>query len=144
VLLWQLLQRLHDADAQPWADGISPDPEDPHYAFSVGGTGFFVVALHPQASRIARRAPLPTLVFNLHDQFEELRASGKYPRMRDTIRRRDTAVQGSVNPMVNDHGQGSEAAQYSGRAVSDQWQAPFTAHDADGDAAGTQAPEDQR
>jgi FPC/CPF motif-containing protein YcgG len=144
VLLWQLLQRLHDADAQPWADGISPDPEDPHFAFSVGGTGFFVVGLHPQASRIARRAPLPTLVFNLHDQFEELRASGKYPRMRDTIRRRDTAVQGSVNPMVNDHGQGSEAAQYSGRAVSDQWQAPFTAHDADGDAAGTQAPEDQR
>jgi len=136
-LLWQLLQRLHDADAQPWAQGISPDPDDPHFAFSVGGTGFFVVGLHPQASRIARRAPLPTLVFNLHEQFEELRASGKYPRMRDTIRRRDTAVQGSVNPMVNDHGQGSEAAQYSGRAVSDQWQAPFTSHEPDADAPDT-------
>ncbi|KRE42169.1 YqcI/YcgG family protein [Knoellia sp. Soil729] len=79
-------------------------------------------------SRIARRAPLPTLVFNLHDQFEELRASDKYARMRDTIRRRDTAVQGTLNPMVNDHGQGSEAAQYSGRAVDEQWEAPFTSH----------------
>ena len=142
-VLWQLLQRLHDADPQPWADGISPDPEDPHFAFSVGGTGFFVVGLHPQASRIARRAPLPTLVFNLHEQFEDLRASGKYPRMRDTIRRRDTAVQGTVNPMVNDHGDASEAVQYSGRAVGEEWQAPFNPHSSTPEEPADSAPEGQ-
>src|SRR6476620_7390004 len=75
----------------------------PHFAFSLAGTAYFVVGLHPAASRIARRTPLPTLVFNLHEQFEELRQSERFERMRDTIRRRDQALQGSVNPMVADH-----------------------------------------
>ncbi|MGL4175530.1 MAG: YqcI/YcgG family protein, partial [Dermatophilaceae bacterium] len=81
--------------------------------------------LHPNASRVARRAPLPTLVFNLHEQFERLRADGRFPRMRDAIRRRDKDLQGSLNPMVTDHGQASEARQYSGRAVPSDWSPPF-------------------
>jgi len=125
-LLWGLLQRLHDADDRPWNEQVSSDPDNPHFAFSVAGTGFFVVGLHPQASRIARRAPLPTLVFNLHEQFEQLRESGSFTRMRDTIRRRDEALQGEVNPMVGDHGDRSEAAQYSGRQVGSTWSPPFT------------------
>jgi len=68
---------------------------------------------------------VPTLVFNLHAQFEQLRASGMFPRMRDRIRARDEALQGQVNPMVSDHGTSSEARQYSGREVSPDWQAPF-------------------
>ncbi len=123
--LWGALQHLHDHDGEPWAPGTSPDPRDPHFAFSVGGTAFFVVGLHPDASRIARRAPLPTLVFNLHEQFERMRSDGRYGRMRDTIRRRDTELQGCLNPMVADHGQGSEARQYSGRAVPADWSPPF-------------------
>ena len=130
-LLWAMLQRLHDADHQPWNPDVSSDPANPHFAFSIAGTGFFVVGLHPQASRLARRAPLPTLVFNLHDQFEQLRASGKFTRMRDTIRRRDETLQGEPNPMVSDHGAHSEAAQYSGRAVGTDWHAPFEPHDAE-------------
>ena len=59
------------------------------------------------------------LVFNLHSQFEELKASGRYDHMRDLIRGRDVELQGSVNPMVADHGEQSEARQYSGRAVAD-------------------------
>ena len=123
--LWAALQHLHDRDAAPWAEGVSPDPSDPHFAFSVDGTAFFVVGLHPAASRIARRAPLPTLVFNLHEQFERMREDGRYERMRETIRRRDTELQGAPNPMAADHGDTSEALQYSGRAVPPHWRPPF-------------------
>jgi uncharacterized protein len=125
ALLWGALQHLHDHDDAPWADGVAADPENPHFAFSVAGTAFFVVGLHPNASRVARRAPLPTLVFNLHTQFERMRADGRYQRMRDTIRRRDTELQGFQNPMVSDHGDTSEARQYAGRAVPPGWVPPF-------------------
>lgn len=124
TLLWRQLELLYEADSKPWDPRVSDDPENPHFAFSVGGTAFFVVGLHPQASRIARRTPLPTLVFNLHEQFEELRASDRFERMRDTIRRRDAELQGSLNPMVADHGRSSEARQYSGRSVPEGWEAP--------------------
>ncbi|MFC8502242.1 guanitoxin biosynthesis heme-dependent pre-guanitoxin N-hydroxylase GntA [Pedococcus sp. NPDC057267] len=123
-LLWRQLELLHEVDDQPWDPQVSSDPDDPHFAFSVAGTAYFVVGLHPHASRIARRAPLPTLVFNLHEQFEQLRASDTYERMRDTIRKRDLALQGTLNPMVADHGRSSEAAQYSGRAVPTDWAPP--------------------
>ncbi len=124
-LLWGALQHLHDNDDAPWADGVAADPDNPHFAFSVAGTAFFVVGLHPDASRVARRAPLPTLVFNLHEQFERMRGDGRYQRMRDTIRRRDTELQGSLNPMVSDHGDTSEARQYAGRVVPENWSPPF-------------------
>lgn len=128
-LLWRQLRILHSLDGEPWAAGVSADPADPHFAFSVGGSPFFVVGLHPQASRDARRAPVPTLVFNLHEQFEELRASGGYGRMRDRIRARDTRLQGDANPMMCDHGEASEARQYSGRAVDALWQPDFPTPD---------------
>jgi FPC/CPF motif-containing protein YcgG len=124
-MLWALLQRLHDVDEQPWAPEVSADPNDPHFAFSVAGTPFFIVGLHPKASREARRMPLPVLVFNLHEQFESLREEGGFERMRDTIRRRDEELQGSINPMVSDHGETSEARQYSGRKLENAWEAPF-------------------
>lgn len=127
-LLWGMLQRLHDADDAPWAEQVSSDPGSPHFGFSLGGVPFFLVGLHPAASRIARRAPLASVVFNLHDQFDRLRLDGTFERMRDAIRRRDTALQGSINPVVTDHGRSSEARQYSGRHVEDDWRAPFTAH----------------
>ena len=137
-LLWGALQHLHDNDDTPWAGGVASDPDNPHFAFSVAGTAFFVVGLHPNSSRVARRAPLPTLVFNLHEQFERMRGDGRYVRMRDTIRRRDTDLQGSLNPMVSDHGDSSEARQYAGRAVPRDWSAPFEP-DADAVAAGSAA-----
>jgi FPC/CPF motif-containing protein YcgG len=125
ALLWGALQHLHDNDDAPWADGVAADPQNPHFAFSIAGTAFFVVGLHPNASRVARRAPLPTLVFNLHEQFERMRSDGRYERMRDTIRRRDTELQGFANPMVSDHGRTSEARQYAGRVVPAGWSPPF-------------------
>lgn len=128
-LLWSQLGQLHDADREPWSEQVSPDPEDKHFAYSLAGTPYFIVGLHPMASRVARRAPTPTLVFNLHEQFEALRASGQFPRMRDRIRDRDKRLQGTINPMVADYGEHSEARQYSGRPVGPGWRAPFKATD---------------
>jgi FPC/CPF motif-containing protein YcgG len=38
-----------------------------------------------------------------------------------TIRARDVALQGSMNPMLSDFGEQSEARPYSGRAVPQDW-----------------------
>lgn len=123
--LFGLLQRLHDTDDQPWAPGVGSDPADPHFAFSVGGAAYFVVGLHPAASRVARRAPLPTVVLNPHEQFERLRRDGRFEGMRSRIRARDESLQGSINPMVADHGDASEVRQYSGRFHGADWVPPL-------------------
>ncbi|MBO9516434.1 MAG: YqcI/YcgG family protein [Porphyrobacter sp.] len=126
--MWARLQSLADKDewrGQPYDCRVSPDPDDPHFSLSFGGAAFFVVGLHPHASRPARRFPRPTLVFNLHDQFERLREEGRYERMREKILSRDVELAGTVNPMLARHGETSEARQYSGRAVGDDWRCPF-------------------
>jgi len=126
--LWTRLQSLADKDAwlsQPYDARVSGDPDDPHFSLSFGGEAFFVVGLHPGASRPARRFERTALVFNLHDQFEQLRAEGRYERIRDTIIERDIELAGSANPMLARHGEASEAAQYSGRVVEGDWRCPF-------------------
>jgi FPC/CPF motif-containing protein YcgG len=124
--LWLQLQRLHDADPAPaWDPTVSSDPQDPDFSFSFGGTAFFVVGLHPASSRLSRRFGWPALVFNPHAQFEQLRADGRYARMRDAIRARELALQGSVNPNLSDFSEISEARQYSGRRAEPAWRCPF-------------------
>ena len=126
--MWERIQSLADKDAwrgQEYDPGVSADPDNPHFSLSFGGEAFFVVGLHPNASRPARRFDHPVLVFNLHDQFERLREVGKYERMRERIIERDISLAGSPNPMLARHGEASEAAQYSGRAVTGEWQCPF-------------------
>ncbi|HEU4959710.1 MAG TPA: guanitoxin biosynthesis heme-dependent pre-guanitoxin N-hydroxylase GntA [Sphingomonas sp.] len=126
--LWERAQSLSDKDVwrgQHYDPRVSPDPANPHFSLSFGGEAFFIVGLHPNASRPARRFARPALVFNLHDQFERLRAEDKYEGMREKILTRDEALAGSRNPMLARHGEASEARQYSGRAVDDDWQAPF-------------------
>lgn len=126
--LWQRVQSLSDKDAwhgQDYDGRVSADPGNPHFSLSFGGEAFFVVGLHPNASRLARRFASPVLVFNVHDQFERLREANRYERLRDSIIERDVAVAGSANPMLARHGEISEARQYSGRAVDDDWTCPF-------------------
>lgn len=126
--LWDRLQSLSDKDR--WL-GFAPDPDvsvdpaDPLFALNFAGEAFFAVGLHPGASRPARRFSRPAIVLNLHRQFRELRASGRYEKMRATILDRDEKMAGSINPMLARHGSISEARQYSGRAVADDWQCPF-------------------
>ena len=130
--LWNRLQSLHNLDVvsgQPWSDAVDPDPQSPHFSLSLGGEPFFVIGLHPHASRPARRFEKPALVFNSHLQFEKLRADGRFDKMKEIIRERDAALSGSVNPMLSDHGKSSEARQYSGRAVDSEWKCPFSHKD---------------
>jgi FPC/CPF motif-containing protein YcgG len=137
ILLWRLLQQLHDLDAphHSWDAMVNADPDSPDFAFSFGGTAFFVIGLHAGSSRAARRFAWPTLVFNPHRQFEELRHDGRYARFQEVIRRAETELQGTINPMLGTHGAISQAAQYSGRRVEDGWHCPFHSHDPGSQAA---------
>ena len=125
--LWQTLAAVHTADDAPWDPSVSSDPAEPAFSFSVGGRAFYVIGMHPNASRPGRRFQWPALLFNAHDQFETLRREGRYDRVRSLIRDRDRALAGSVNPMMEDFGTRSEARQYSGRAVEAGWACPFHA-----------------
>lgn len=127
--LWQRLQALHDIDRRysDWDPLVSSDPRSPDFGMSLGGHGFYVVGLHPNASRPARRFGQAALAFNLHSQFEQLKAEGRYDKLRGAISERDAALSGSNNPMLAEHGVVSEAVQYSGRAVGDEWTCPFKA-----------------
>ena len=128
ALLWSQLQRLHDLDARAgnrWAADVSRNPDDPAFSLSLGGHPFFVIGLHPGASRTARRFEVPALVFNSHRQFERLRADGRYAKMQKATRARDIALQGSINPNLADFGVASETRQYSGRAVEPEWGCPL-------------------
>jgi len=126
--LWARVQSLSDKDVwrgQEYDARVSADPANPHFSLSFGGEAFFIVGLNPNASRPARRFDHPALVFNLHDQFERLRDTDKYEGLREKILARDQQLAGSRNPMLARHGDASEARQYSGRIVDDDWEAPF-------------------
>lgn len=126
--LWARLQGLSDLDRRDhgWDPEVSCDPASPQFSLSLGGRAFYVVGLHPGASRKARRFDRAALVFNLHSQFEQLRADGRYERVREAITTRDVEFDGSANPMLASHGEASEARQYSGRVVGPEWRCPFT------------------
>lgn len=126
--LWERIQSLADKDqwlGQRYEPGVSSDPDDPHFSLSFGGKAYFVVGMHPRASRAARRMAYPAMIFNLHDQFVRLREEQRYEKMRSAILSRDVKLDGSINPMLARHGETSEARQYSGRAVNDDWRCPF-------------------
>lgn len=127
--LWKLLQAMHDHDRLTfaWDPTVGSDVTNSDFSFSIAGRAFFVVGLHPKSSRLSRRAPFPCLVFNFHNQFKTLKASGKYQSMQAVIRTRDTKLQGSINPVLAGFGEASEARQYSGRAVDTDWRCPFQA-----------------
>ena len=126
-LLWAQLQSLHELDFvhHKWDSTVSSDPQDADFSFSFAETAFFVVGLHPQSSRKARRFSWATLIFNMHAQFERLREKNQYERLQQTIRARELKLQGSLNPNLSDFGERSDARQYSGRAVEENWRCPF-------------------
>lgn len=131
-MLWAQLQRLHELDARRgtrWPPDIATDPDDPRFSLSLAGHPFFVIGLHPGASRLARRFDTPALVFNSHRQFDRLRADGRYEKMQTATRARDLELQGSINPNLADFGTAPETRQYSGRAVEAEWRCPFHVHD---------------
>lgn len=132
-LLWQRLQGLSDLDAAdyPFDKRVNNSPTSPKFSFSIKEEAFYIIGLHPNSSRKSRRFSYPTLVFNPHAQFEELRDINKYDMMKGAVRKRDIAYSGSINPMLEDFGMASEVYQYSGRKYDDVWQCPLKINHAD-------------
>lgn len=126
--LWAQLENLHKLDGGAvWDASVSSDAEDANFSFSFAETGFFIVGLYPDSSRLARRFSRAAMVFNPHAQFDRLRELKQYERLQKTIRAREMKLQGSLNPNLSDFGTQSEARQYSGRAVEENWKCPFHA-----------------
>jgi uncharacterized protein len=126
--LWRRLSALHQLDSMhyAWDSRVSSDSASPMFGFSIMSEACFVIGLHAAASRTARRFQHPALVFNVHDQFEQLRRENRFDVLRDAIRTRDAAMDGAPNPMVSNFGEITEARQYSGRRVDDRWRCPFS------------------
>jgi FPC/CPF motif-containing protein YcgG len=129
--LWRQLRMLRRIDGADWDPAVSADPQDPHFSFSFDGHAYFIIGLHGASSRWARRFAWPTLVFNPHDQFDELRDDGRMPRWQEVIREAETALQGAPNPNLSDFGEMPEARQYSGKRNPRDWRCPFHAEPAD-------------
>jgi FPC/CPF motif-containing protein YcgG len=126
--MWRRIQALGTLDAKAghsYDPRVSPDIADKNFSLSFAGEAFFVVGLHPSASRPARQFDVPVMVFNAHDQFEALRTEGRYETLRESIIQRDVALAGVPNPMLARFGETSEASQYSGRHVGEDWKCPF-------------------
>lgn len=127
--LWSQLWRMHKLDVLAGncpADDVSNNTASPRFSLSMAGHPFFLIGLHPFASRIARRFSHPVMVFNSHRQFEKLKEDGRFEKMQAATRSRDTELQGSVNPNLAEFGEASEARQYSGREVEDGWRCPYS------------------
>ena len=125
--LWRELSLLSSEEERSvdWGKINSSDPNDPSFCLSLNGEKLFVVGLHPQSSRVARRFSRPAMVFNAFSQFEQFVKEGTYTALVNTIRQRDVKLQGSINPMVLAHGDVWESIQYSGHENPDSWKCPF-------------------
>jgi FPC/CPF motif-containing protein YcgG len=127
TLLWQRLQAISDMDAARFGYDrrVSADPSSPDFSFSLKEEAFFVIGMHPGSSRAARRFDHPALVFNPHAQFEEMKKTAKYEKIKQAVRKRDIAFSGSINPMLTDHGKSSETLQYSGKNYTEPLRCPL-------------------
>jgi hypothetical protein len=125
--LWLRLNGLASMDKKKYEHDkrVDSDPSSPRFCFSLKEEAFFIIGLYADSSRKSRQFKYPTLVFNPHAEFEKLRKSNRYARMKEVVRRRDIAYSGSVNPMLEDYGSASEVFQYSGRQYRPDWICPL-------------------
>lgn len=127
ALLWQRLNSLSSLDRQNYKHDprVDSDPNSPRYSFSIKEEAFFILGLHPGSSRLSRQFKYPALIFNPHAEFEKLRNSDRYIKMKEVVRKRDVEFSGSVNPMLADFGEASEVYQYSGIHYDADWTCPL-------------------
>lgn len=126
-LLWQRLQALSLLDSVNYSHDarVESNPMSPNYSYSLKEEAFFIVGLHPASSRKSRQFKYPALIFNPHAEFEKLRRSNRYQKMKEVVRKRDVEYSGSVNPMLDDFGNTSEVNQYSGMRHDSDWNCPL-------------------
>lgn len=117
TLFWKTIKSMNDIDKIFFKhdERVSSDVHSSEFSFSLKSEAFFILVLHPDSPRWARRFFKPAIVFNPHQQFEKLRAKGLFSRIREIIRNRDTLLQGTINPMLSDFGDRSEIYQYMGK-----------------------------
>jgi uncharacterized protein len=124
---WQRLQAISNIDAQLFGfdKRVSSDIDSPLFSFSIKEEAMFVVGMHAASSREARRFAYPAIIFNPHEQFDVLKRTNKYKSLQSSIRKRDIAFSGSINPMLNDHAITPEIVQYSGKNYGNQFTCPL-------------------
>lgn len=127
IFMWQRLQALRNMDALEYTPDsrVDADPHSENFSFSLMSEAYFIIGLHPESSREARRFKYPALIFNPHAQFTEMKTAARYEKMKTIVRKRDMAFSGSVNPMLTDFGEASEVYQYSGRKYDSDWKCPL-------------------
>ena len=124
---WDFLQKLNHEDKKfyPHDQNVSSKVHDNDFGYSIKSEAFFILALHPESPRLARRFKYPTIIFNPHAQFETLRHKGLFKKVRDAIRLKDKLLQGEINPMLNDFGEKTEVFQYLGKSYQDSDAVPL-------------------
>jgi FPC/CPF motif-containing protein YcgG len=124
-LLWQHLQFMHDIDSQTFGldQGASSDPAEPNFGFHAAGHSFFLVGMHPGASRDSRRFVTPAIAFNSLMQFMLL--EDKFFTMQDAIRKREATNNGSVNPSFTEYEYAMPSRHFSGRFTEEDWKCPY-------------------
>jgi len=127
-LLWQRLNALSSRDKVNYKHDarVDSDPTSVNYSFSLKEEAFFIVGLHAASARKARQFKYPALIFNPHAEFQKLRKSNRYDKMKEVVRKRDIAYSGSINPMLDDFGNTSEVYQYSGVKYTSDWTCPLS------------------
>lgn len=127
ALLWKRLQAISNLDAENYLydNRVDAEPHSPNFSFSIKEEAFFIIGLHPQSGRLTRQFNYPTLTFNAHAQFEQLRTMHKFDKMQEVVRKRDMAYSGTINPMLENYGVASEVYQYSGRKYDETWECPL-------------------
>ena len=125
---WPFLRELSLQDKKEFNPDptVDADPESSNFSFSIKSESFFIIVLHPESPRWSRRFKHPTIVFNPHKQFEEMRANGTYNKVRDMIRMKDKLLQGNINPMLQNFGEKSEVFQYLGKVYDEHDSVPLT------------------
>ena len=125
--MWQRLNAIKKMDEKNYQHDARVDnnPTSPSFSFSIKEEAYFILALHANNSRPARQFKYPTLVFNPHEQFEAMKTTSRYEKMKAVVRKKDMVLAGSINPMLTNFGEASEVFQYSGKKYDENWKCPL-------------------
>jgi len=108
--VWDTMQLCAEIDQKLFAHAsdVSSDPMSEDFGFSCAGRGWFINAGYCGSERDARSFAWPTFICNLQSNFDELKATGRFERIRDKNRSRDVELQGSENPYLAEKGEGDQ------------------------------------